>query len=113
MTNLEKRIKKYIKDNPDVRFDLYLKEQLKDKEFKKLYEQERMKTEIAIEIYRLRKKQKMTQAQLAKNIKMPQANIARIEQAQHLPTLITLAKIFDALGQTVNINLGQKSIRLR
>ena len=113
MTNQEKKLKKYIKENPDVRFDLHLKEKLKNKEFKKLYEQERMKTEIAIEIYRLRKRRKMTQAQLAKNTKMPQANIARIEQAQHLPTLNTLAKIFDALGQTVNIRFAQKSICLR
>ena len=113
MASKEKKLRKYIKENPDVRFDLYLEEQLKDKEFKKLYEQERMKTEIAIEIYRLRQRKKMTQAQLAKSIKMPQANIARIEQGQHLPTLITLAKIFDALGQTVNIKFGQKSICLR
>jgi len=113
MTNQGKKIRKYIRNNPSVRFDLHLKEKLKDKEFKKLYEQERMKTKIAIEIFRLRKKRKITQAQLAKDVKMPQANIARIEQGQHMPTLNTLVKIFDALGQTVNIKLGQKNICLR
>jgi len=112
MSNLEKKIEKYVKDNPDVRFDLHLERELKDKKFKKLFEQEQIKSQIALEIFRLRKAQKLTQAQLAKNIKVPQANIARIEQAQHLPTLNTLSKIFNSLGEKVCIQIGQKSICL-
>ena len=112
MTNLEKKIEKYIKDNPDTRFDLHLKKELENDEFKKLYLQEKVKSDIALEIFRLRKKRKLTQAQLAKNIKLPQANIARIEQAEHLPTLNTLSKIFNSLGEAVCLKIGRKSICL-
>lgn len=112
MTNEEKKIKNYIEKNPDVRFDLLLKEQLKNKRFRELYEKEKAHSEIILEILRLRKEQKLTQAQLAKKINLPQSNIARIEQGQHLPAIKTLVKIFEALGQTVQITVGQKNILL-
>ncbi|MAG44445.1 hypothetical protein CL633_00980 [bacterium] len=110
MTKLEQRTKKYIKENPDVDFDLYLKEQLKDKKFSKYYFQKKAKMELALEVYRTRQKKKITQAQLAKTLRMPQANIARIERAQHMPTLNTLAKIFNALGKSISVKIGRKEV---
>ncbi len=112
MKDLEKKQEEYIKKNPDILFDNFLKEQLEDKEFKKLYEESQTQTKIAIELIRLRKKKNMTQTQLAKSVKMPQANIARIERGEHLPTLNTLARIFNALGKGVSLKIGNRSICL-
>ena len=112
MTNAEIKIKKYIKNNPDVLFDNYLKEQLKDKRFQKLYEEQQTQTKIAIELIRARKKRELTQAQLAKSVKMPQANIARIERGEHLPALNTLARIFNALGEGIVLKIGKRTICL-
>ncbi|PIR93357.1 transcriptional regulator [Candidatus Falkowbacteria bacterium CG10_big_fil_rev_8_21_14_0_10_43_10] len=112
MTNLEKKQEEYIKKNPDVRFDLYLKERLKDEEFKRLFEESRAQTRIAIELMRLRKKKRLTQSQLAKSVRMPQANIARIERGEHFPTLNTLSRIFNALGEVVSLKVGKRTICL-
>lgn len=110
MQKTKKTIKQYIKKNPDVDFDKYLAKEIKAPENKKRYLEEKMKLEIALEIYRLRESQKLTQAQLAKRAKMPQANIARIEKGEHLLTISTLVKILSALNQTVNIKIGHKNI---
>lgn len=112
MDKLEKKIEKYVEDNPCADFHKYLEKQLKNKQFKKLYLQEKVKSDIALEIFKLRKSKKLTQAQLANNIKVPQANIARIEQGHHLPTLKTLSKILNSLGEVACIKIGQKSICL-
>ena len=106
---LEKKIERYIKDHPEVLFSNFIKEQCKDKEFKRLYELENLKTKISMEIYRARKAKQLSQEQLAKKIKMPQANIARIERGDHLPTINTLGRIFHALNEKVNLTIGKKT----
>ncbi len=108
----EEKVKKYIKENPDVDFHLYLKNRLKNKRFMELFEKESARSEIALEVLRLRRAQKLTQAQLAKKIKIPQSNIARIERGAHFPAIKTLVKIFEALGQSVKITIGKKNIPL-
>lgn len=110
MAKQEQKIRKYIKENPEVDFDLYLKKELRDKKAREIYNQESAKIALAMEIYRARQKKKITQVQLAKTLRMPQANIARIEQGEHLPTLSTLAKIFNALGQAVSVRIGKREV---
>ena len=86
-----------------IDFDDYLKEQLKDPEFKKGYDEYGRQLEIAYQILQLRKKKKLSQAQLAKKIGMKQSNIARMESGQQNFSVEILEKIADAFGCNLKI----------
>jgi len=85
-------------------FDVYLKEQLKDPELKKYYDEFGKQLEIAYAILQLRKKKKMSQAQLAKQIGTTQSNVARIETGQQNLTTNTLQKIATAFNCDLKID---------
>ena len=84
-------------------FDYYLKQQLKNKEFKKLYDEEGNKLEIAYKIHQLRKQQGISQLQLAKKIGTTQGNVARLEAGQQNFTTETLHKIATAFKRDLRI----------
>ncbi|OGZ78597.1 MAG: hypothetical protein A2528_01365 [Candidatus Staskawiczbacteria bacterium RIFOXYD2_FULL_37_9] len=86
-----------------IDFDDYLKEQLKDPEFKKGYDEYGRQLEIAYQILQLRKKKKLSQAQLAKKIGTKQSNIARMESGQQNFSVEILEKIADAFGCNLKI----------
>jgi ribosome-binding protein aMBF1 (putative translation factor) len=86
-----------------IDFQDYLKEQLKDAEFKRLYDEHGRQLEIAYQILQLRKKKKMSQAQLAKKIGTKQSNIARMESGQQNFSIDMLEKIAEATNCKLNI----------
>jgi len=62
--------------------------------------------DIAFQIYDLRKKAELTQAQLAKLVKTSQSNIARIESADYEGyTFKTLEKVTKALKAKLEIRI--------
>lgn len=86
---------KKIKTN----YDIWFEENMKDPEFRRLYEEEEAKFSVSQKIKRLREKLKMTQQQLAKLTKTSQAAIARIECADYEGhSLSKLREIAEALG---------------
>lgn len=93
---------KKIEDMID--FDDYLKEQLKNPEFRKYYDYYGRQLEIAYQILKLRKKKKISQAELAKKIGTKQSNIARIEAGQQNFSIDTLEKIAEALNCQLKVN---------
>ncbi len=70
-----------------------LAKDLKNPKFKKAYNEEMLKLQIAEQIIVLRKKRRLTQKDLAKKIHTTQAVISRIENAQVYPSTIILQKI--------------------
>ena len=80
-----------------VDFQVYLKKELRNKEFKKHYDEYGKQLEIAYQILQLRKKKKISQAQLAKKIGTKQSNIARMEAGQQNFSVDILEKIAGAL----------------
>lgn len=79
-------------------FQSYLKNQLKDPEFKKYYDEYGKQLEISYQILKMRKKKGMSQAVLARKIGTKQGNIARIEAGRQnfsINTLEKIAKVFD------------------
>ena len=86
-----------------VDFQIYLRKQLKDPEFKKHYDEYGKQLEIAYQILELRKKKNISQAQLAKRIGTKQSNIARMEAGQQNFSVDILGKIAEALGCNVKI----------
>jgi len=102
MKNINKN--KYI---ADFDFDEYLKERIKDPVFKRHYDYYGKQLEIAYQILKLRKKRKISQAQLAKKIGTKQSNIARMEAGQQNFSIDTLEKIAEALGYELNIGFSR------
>lgn len=79
-----------------INFEEHLKEELKDPEFKRHYDEYGKQLEIAYQILQLRKKKKMSQAELAKEIGTTQSNITRMEGGQQNFTMDTLQRVAEA-----------------
>lgn len=85
--------------------DIGLKEKLKDKEFKKLYELECAKVTLAQKIAELREEKHLRQADLAKKLGVSQQFISQIETGEEKNlTLETMIKIAKSLGRGLNIS---------
>ncbi len=88
-----------------TKFDDDLKEQLKDTEFRKYFEEEGRKLEIGYKIAKLRNKLGLSQSQLAGKINTSQTVISRLESGDYWQcNLRTLEKIALATGTHLNIN---------
>lgn len=85
-------------------FQKVLKEELKDKEFKKYYEEEGRRLDLGYKIAKLRNKLGWTQKELAKKIHTRQSSVARLETGDYLGyTLRTLEKIALATGTHLEV----------
>ncbi|MFZ5391380.1 MAG: helix-turn-helix transcriptional regulator [Patescibacteria group bacterium] len=74
-------------------FDVYIQKRVKDKRFKENYEFYGKQLEIAYQVLQLRKKENMSQADLAKKLGTSQSNVARLEAGEQNFTAQTLQKI--------------------
>lgn len=86
-----------------IDFQEYLENQLKNQEIKKHYNEYGKQLEIAYMILELRKKENLSQVELAKKIGTTQSNIARMEAGEQNFTIDTLQKISSALKRDLKI----------
>ncbi len=87
-----------------------LKKKLKDKEFRKYYEEEGRKLQLGLKIADLRRKRGLTQKQLAEKIHTSQAAIARIERGDYLGySLRTLEKVALITGTRLEVNFKKSA----
>lgn len=82
-----------------------LKKKLKNPTFRKGFEEEYAKVKFAYQMMQLRKKQRISQAQLAKKLGTTQSVVARMEAGQQNLTLDTLQKIASVFGRNLRIEL--------
>lgn len=87
--------------------DLY-EELRKDKKFELAYEVETAKLKMADKLAELREKTGLTQAELAKRMKVSQQLISRIESGADNLTIETLIKFFDTLGVCLRIDVEKR-----
>lgn len=80
-----------------------LERELKNPEFKAGFEKEYQKVKMACDIAILRNKKKLTQKQLAKELKISQAAVARIEGGEQNLTIATLWKIGKVFGKKLSV----------
>lgn len=94
------------------KIDGHLNEQLKNKEFRKNFEIERVKVALAQKLAEIRQEEGMNQTELAKKMKVSQQFISQIETGseQNL-TLETLLKIAKSLGRGVKISFPKMPCR--
>lgn len=92
--------------NKATDFQKYLKQQLKNKKLKKLYDEYGKQLEIAYQIIQLRKKAKITQIELAKKIGTTQSNVARMESGQQNFTIDILSKVAVAFNKNLKVSIS-------
>ncbi len=94
---------KYKKQYKAVDFGEYLKKELKNPIFRKYYNEYGKQLEIAYQISQLRKKEGISQKELAKKVGTTQSNIARMEAGQQNFTTDTLQRIASALKRNLKV----------
>jgi len=87
-----------------VDFPIYLAKRLKNAKFRKYYNEYGKQLEIAYQILQLRKRNKISQAELAKKLSTTQSNIARMEAGQQNFTTDTLQKIASIFNRELKID---------
>ena len=97
--------KKTLKNKKDTDFDVYLKRHLKNKEFKKHYDEFGKQLEIAYQLAQLRKEKRMSQIELAKQIGTTQSNVARMESGQQNFTIGTLIKVAEIFEKDLRVSI--------
>ncbi len=86
------------------RFEDYLKEKLKNKEFKKTFDEEGVYAEVAIQISRLRVRKRLSQKRLAHLLHTSQQTISRLEDPDNSSySLRTLIKLAHILGKKLKV----------
>jgi DNA-binding XRE family transcriptional regulator len=88
-----------------VTVDEWLEEELQDEEFRLLWSEREAAYKIAREFLRLRKRQGLSQSEVARRAGLKQPAIARLESGAVRPTLDTIQRVARALGRNVEISL--------
>ncbi len=87
-----------------VKFKDYLKEELKDKEFKKAFNEEEVYASLAIQTAKIRQEKGITQEELAKRLHTTQQTVSRLEDIHNKSySLKTLIKLARALNKRLKV----------
>ena len=97
-----------MKNKDLANFELDLKKKLKNKQFKKYFDEYGKQLEIACLIAQKRKQAKISQKELAQKIGTTQSNVARMEAGNQNFSMITLEKIADALNSELKVSFLRK-----
>ncbi|OGN09573.1 MAG: hypothetical protein A3J46_02325 [Candidatus Yanofskybacteria bacterium RIFCSPHIGHO2_02_FULL_41_11] len=87
-----------------IDFKNHLKQELKNKQFKKYFNEYGRQLEIAYLIAQKRKQAKISQKELAQKIGTTQSNVARMESGNQNFSMVTLEKIAEALKSELKIS---------
>ncbi|MDR2476376.1 MAG: helix-turn-helix transcriptional regulator [Treponema sp.] len=86
-------------------FTDHLNEELKDPEFKRLYEEEKRLLDIAVEIASVRERRGLTQKELARQCRVTQQQVSKIENGVNC-NVLTLIRVTSSLGLNVTVSPG-------
>ena len=81
----------------------YLRGEMKDAEFRRLYAEADIELRVALEITKAREARKMSQRELADALKTKQQTVSRIERGAQNVTIETLDRIARALGRGLQV----------
>ena len=81
----------------------YLRGEMKDSEFARLYEEADIELRVALEVAKAREAKKMSQHDLAEALKTKQQTVSRIERGAQNVTIETLDRIAKALGKNLQV----------
>ena len=96
---MKKKTKKIIYPS----FEQYLAQQMKNRAFREAFEEESQRLRVAYQILQLRKRQKLSQKELARKLNTTQSVVARMESGQQNFTTDTLQKIASTFKRDLRI----------
>lgn len=85
-----------------ISFDKYLDENLENEEFARHYEEEKLLQDIAVKIAKIREKKGLTQSQLARQAKLTQQQVSKLESGIN-SNIMTLLKVCSALHVKLSV----------
>jgi DNA-binding XRE family transcriptional regulator len=88
--------------------DRFLELQLKNPKVKKAYDEEMQMLKIGLQLAEQRKRQGLTQAEVAKRIGTSAPQLCRTERRPERANMTTLRKYADALGMGLDVKLVAK-----
>lgn len=88
----------------NVKFDDFLKQELKDPKFKAAFEEENNKLSSSAAIHLARENMGWSQAELAEHANVPRSTVSRTEKGKNV-SIATLTKLAAAMGKTVKIQI--------
>ncbi len=88
-----------------MKLDDFIKDKLKNPEFKKYYDEYIAEYEIIEAIKKAREEQHITQKELAEKTGLKQSNISRLESGEYNPSVAFLRRIAKALNKELYITL--------
>lgn len=80
--------------------------------FRKAYEEEELKLDIADLLFELREETGLNQTAFANKVNKSRSTIARIESSRMEPSLSTIEDIAGALGKKVELKLVDKELKV-
>jgi ribosome-binding protein aMBF1 (putative translation factor) len=89
-----------------IKFENYLKQQLKKSSFKKEWEKSEAQYQMTRQLIKSRLDQNLNQRQLAKKANTTQSVLSRLESMSFNPTLGLIEKVAGALGKKVEVRLS-------
>jgi ribosome-binding protein aMBF1 (putative translation factor) len=92
--------------------DLHEQDML-DPEYRREHERTRLANDVAIKVIRYRVDHNLTQAALARMLGVRQPHVARLEAADHEPSVATLARLADVLGLDFSLDIKRGRLALR
>ena len=81
----------------------YLRGEMKDSEYRRLYQEADIELRVALEVTKAREAKKMSQRDLADALHTKQQTVSRIERGAQNVTIETLEKIARALGRNLQV----------
>ncbi len=90
-------------------FQEFLKEQLRDDEFKKEWEDIQPEMDVIRAMVDARISQNLTQKELAERTGINQADISKLENGTRNPSLKLLKRLADGMGMTLKLEFVPKS----
>lgn len=88
----------------NVKFDDFLKQELKDPKFKAAFEEENNKLSSSAAIFLAREDMGWSQAELAERANVPRSTVSRTEKGKNV-SIATLTKLAAAMGKTLKIQI--------
>jgi transcriptional regulator with XRE-family HTH domain len=90
-------------------FEDWLAEQLRDPETRAAWYADAVPRAVALALIRHRARSGATQTELGRDLGMTQAQVSRLECAEHVPSLETLQRLCDALDLEIDLSIRAQS----
>jgi len=94
-------------------FNEVLQDSLEDPEVRDEWDRTRLAREVSIWLLQYRRDHGLTQSELADSLGWKQPVVARLESAEHEPSIATLQHLASRLGTTTKLEIGPTGVAVR